>query len=71
MPDSHNTVDQSNDTVSMSNFKPVPNPTQSKRKSVRKPVIQKAESTCSTHKTTTRKRQGKVANQLLKMSASS
>ena len=52
MPDSHNTVDQSDDTVNMSNSKPVPNPTQSKRKNVRKPVIVNAESTCSTQKTT-------------------
>ena len=65
MPDSHNTVDQSNDTVSMSNSKPVANPTQSRRKN-RKPVMQNAETTCSTQKTTTRKRKSKIANQPLK-----
>ena len=63
MPDSHSIVDQSNDTVSMSNSKPIPNP---KRKNVRKPVMQNAESTYSTQKTTTRKRRGKTANQSLK-----
>ena len=36
MPDSHNTVDQSNDTVTINNSKSVPNPTQSKRKHVKK-----------------------------------
>ena len=46
MPDSHNTIDQSKDTLtgSMTNSKPVPNPTQSKMKNVRKPVKQNAES---------------------------
>ena len=63
MSDSHSIVDQSNDTVSMSNSKPIPNP---KRKNVRKPIMQNAESTYSTQKTTTRKRRGKTANQSLK-----
>ena len=65
MPDSHNTVDQSDDTVNKSNSKLVPNPTQSKRKNVRKPVIVNAESTCSTQKTI-RKRKGKTVNQPFK-----
>ena len=68
MPDSHNTVDQSNNTISMTNSKPVPNPKQSKRKNVRKPVIimQNAESMCSTQKMTTHKRKGKMTNQTIK-----
>ena len=68
IPDSHNTVDQSNDTISMTNSKPVPNPTQSKRKNVRKPVIimQNAESMCSTQKMTTHKRKGKMTNPTIK-----
>ena len=56
MPDSHNTVDQSNDTVST---KPVANSTQSRRKN-KKPVMQNVETTCSTQKTTTHKRKSKT-----------
>ena len=66
MPDSHNTIDQSNDTHSMTNFKPVPNPTQPKRKNVRKPVKQNAESMCSTQQMTTHKRKGKITKQTIK-----
>ena len=66
MPDSHNTVDQSNDTVTINNSKSVPNPTQSKRKHVKKTVTLNTESMCSTQKTITHKRKGKTVNQPLK-----
>ena len=56
MPDSHNTVDQSNDTVTINNFKPVPNPTQSKKKNIRKSATVNTESMCSTQKMATCKR---------------
>ena len=50
----------------MTNFKPVPNPTQPKRKNVRKPVKQNAESMCSTQQMTTHKRKGKITKQTIK-----
>ena len=60
MPDSHNTVDQSNDTVTINISKSIPNPTQSKRKNVRKPVTVNTESMCSTQTGTCKRKNDTV-----------
>ena len=62
------TCKRKNNAVTINNSKPVPNPTQSKRKNVKKQVTMNTKSMCSTQKMTTHKRKGETANQSLKKS---